>query len=49
MTDEQLQKLLESLKPAERTRWQALMDNTLGVLVGALALVFFWPAVAVEQ
>ena len=41
MTDDELKQLLESLKPTEKTRWQTLMDNTLGVLIGTLTVGFF--------
>ena len=41
MTDEQLEKLIEGLRPAEKTRWQNLVDNSLGLVLGALAVGFF--------
>jgi hypothetical protein len=41
MTDEQFKELVEALKPADKTRWQGLMDNTLGILIGALTVGFF--------
>src|SRR5260221_7107258 len=41
MTDEQLEKLFESLKPSEKSRWQMLLDNSLAVVIGALTVGFF--------
>ena len=41
MTDEQFEKLVGALKPVEKARWQNLVDNSLGLVLGALAVGFF--------
>jgi hypothetical protein len=41
MTDEQIEKLIESLKPLDKGRWPMLLDNALAVVIGALTVGFF--------